>query len=244
MERVVVTVGGRVQRVGYRDYVVELATELNVNGTVENLDDGKVRIVAEAEKGVLDRFVESLKAPGDPMIRVLDVDTEFRKATGEFRYFDTKYGDFQKEGFERIGDAARILKHLSGGQDQMLDKQDQMLDKQDQMLDKQDQMLDKQDKTIDIIGEGNRMLAEKIDSGNEKICGKLDEFHRDTSRRFDVIDLKYGKIAENMEEAIRAINRTCDNTEMLLEKSERDRGDFRDSMKGLTDAILKLAEKR
>ena len=56
-------------------------------------------------------------------------------------------------------------------------------------------------------------------------------------QRFDIIDTKYGKIAENMERAIDAINRTCLNTERLLEKTERDRKDFRDAIEKLADAI-------
>ncbi|MBN2251817.1 MAG: acylphosphatase [Candidatus Altiarchaeota archaeon] len=57
MERAVIVVDGRVQRVGCGDCVLEPAIELDVNGTVENPDDGKVRIVAEAEKEVLNGFI-------------------------------------------------------------------------------------------------------------------------------------------------------------------------------------------
>ena len=41
-----------------------------------------------------------------------------------------------------------------------------------------------------------------------------------------------------MEKAIEAINRTCINTERLLEKTERDRKDFRDAIEKLADAII------
>ena len=41
-----------------------------------------------------------------------------------------------------------------------------------------------------------------------------------------------------MERAIEAINRTCSNTERLLEKTERDRKDFGDAIEKLADAIM------
>ena len=56
--------------------------------------------------------------------------------------------------------------------------------------------------------------------------------------RFDIVDVKYGKIAENMERAIDAIYRTCLNTERLLEKTERDRKDFGDVIEKLADALM------
>lgn len=102
------------------------------------------------------------------------------------------------------------------------------------LIDKQDQMLDKQDQTINIIGDGNEKLSGKLDVIHNDLSVNLESFHQDTIQRFDIVDIKYGKISENMEKAINSINRTCDNTERLLEKSELDRQDFRDSMKNLT----------
>jgi flagellar hook-basal body complex protein FliE len=66
----------------------------------------------------------------------------------------------------------------------------------------------------------------------------MKEFREDTMQRFDTVDVKYGKIAENMEKAINAINRTCTNTERLLEKTERDRKDFRDAIDKMVNAIM------
>ena len=46
-----------------------------------------------------------------------------------------------------------------------------------------------------------------------------------------------------MEKAIEAINRACTNTERLLEKTEKDRKDFRYSIERLADAILKISKR-
>ena len=253
MKRANIIVKGRVQKVGYRDLVAEIANGLNIGGMVKNLPDRTVKIVAEAEKEILEKFIALIEPTDDPMIKVTDVDVKFEPATREFEYFDIEYEDFQQEGFERLGITAVYLKRIDkkhdqtinelrtfreesgekqdqmlGKQDQMLGKQDQMLGKQDQMLGKQDQMLGKQDETVNILKQNNR---------------EMKEFRQDTMQRFDIIDTKYGKIAENMEMAIGAINRTCTNTERLLEKTERDRKDFRDAIEKLTNAIIEISKR-
>ncbi|MBN2251527.1 MAG: acylphosphatase, partial [Candidatus Altiarchaeota archaeon] len=167
MERAEIIVRGRVQRVGYRDYVAEVGNRLDLGGRVSNLPDKTVQIIAEGERRVLDEFISLLKPKDDPLIKVTGSDVKFEKATGEFEYFDLEYGDFTAEGFERIGVAASYLKSIDR-------KQDRMLDKQDSMLDKQDVMIGKQDETIEKIDSGNKLLAEKIDSGNEMLGGKID----------------------------------------------------------------------
>ncbi|ODS42607.1 MAG: hypothetical protein MSIBF_04690 [Candidatus Altiarchaeales archaeon IMC4] len=134
--RAEIIVKGRVQRVGYRDFAAEIANELGIGGFTENLPDGNVRIIAEGEKETLEKFIKILKPKDDPMIKVIDVTVKFAQPTGEFEYFDIKYGNFDEEGFERIGVAAMHLKHLVKGQNEMLGKQDQMLEKQDQTIEK------------------------------------------------------------------------------------------------------------
>lgn len=56
--RCVVT--GRVQRVGYRDYVQGAALELGLTGYVENLPDGSVYVVAQGAPEQLRLLVEYL----------------------------------------------------------------------------------------------------------------------------------------------------------------------------------------
>ena len=163
MERAVITVRGRIQKVGYRDFVTDLANEQDITGVVENLPDGKsVEIIAEAEKDILDEFIQHLWARNDPIIKVTKIDTAFQPITGEYEVFDITYDDFQKEAFERIGEAAIYLKRLNAGQTMMLEKQDTMLEKQDMMLEKQDMMLEKQDIVVDKLDETRQDIVREI----------------------------------------------------------------------------------
>ncbi len=121
MHRAVITVKGRVQKAGYRDLVADIADKMDVVGTVQNLPDGKsVRIIAEAEKNVLDEFIKLLWAKEDIIIKVTNMNVEYEPPTGEYEFFDIIYDDFQKEGFERICDAVSYLKRLDEGQTRYL----------------------------------------------------------------------------------------------------------------------------
>lgn len=53
-------ISGRVQGVGFRWATAQLARELHVTGTVQNLTSGQVAVVASATAAVLERFQHRL----------------------------------------------------------------------------------------------------------------------------------------------------------------------------------------
>ncbi|MCS7116535.1 MAG: acylphosphatase [Nitrososphaerales archaeon] len=108
MIRAEIIVKGIVQKVGYRDYVQDVARRLGVKGYVENLRDGNVRIVCEAEEMVLKDFIERVNIKKD-LIVVESVEVVKREiATGEYQYFDIKYGRVEEEIGERLVAAFNI----------------------------------------------------------------------------------------------------------------------------------------
>ncbi len=52
---------GRVQGVGFRYTVKNLAREYDVSGTVENLPDGRVELIASGESDEVDAFLEGIR---------------------------------------------------------------------------------------------------------------------------------------------------------------------------------------
>ena len=152
MMRFTAYVSGRIQRVGYRARIVDLAREMGLIGLVQNRPDGQVLVIAEGEKRTLEKFAAALQIK-NTFIEVKGISLEYSPGSGGFSDFRKITGP--DEVGERLDDGVEILKEmvtslnsLNGKMDQTLDKQDQMLGKQDQMLGKQDQMLDKQDDTI------------------------------------------------------------------------------------------------
>jgi acylphosphatase len=101
--RAKILVEGDVQRVGYRDFVQKVARRLGVKGYVENLDDGNVQIVCEADGLTLKRFVEGIKVR-EELIMVEKVTITVRsKASGEFDSFKIKRGEIGEELSEIFG---------------------------------------------------------------------------------------------------------------------------------------------
>ncbi len=68
-------VAGRVQGVGFRYFTLDAARREGVHGTVQNLDDGRVEIVAAGEAEALTRFEMAIRR-GPTGARVDDVSVE------------------------------------------------------------------------------------------------------------------------------------------------------------------------
>ena len=80
-------VKGRVQGVFYRTWAKEQADKLRVVGTVANLGDGRVEIVVEGQRRVLEKFAELLKE-GPRLAKVEHADVVWETATNEFKTFE------------------------------------------------------------------------------------------------------------------------------------------------------------
>jgi acylphosphatase len=84
-------VRGRVQGVGFRDYVKTRARMLRLVGNVRNMEDGRsVEVIAEGPRDLLEQLVRQLH-DGPRMSRVDAVDVEWREPTGRFGDFRTGF---------------------------------------------------------------------------------------------------------------------------------------------------------
>ncbi len=84
-------VRGRVQAVGFRDFVVSRAEDLGLAGHVRNLSDGRaVEVVAEGRRDDLEKLLQHLQR-GPQGARVEDVETHWGPGTGSFRGFEVTY---------------------------------------------------------------------------------------------------------------------------------------------------------
>jgi len=88
MVRWICFLSGRVQGVGMRHSVHRLANQLPITGLVENLDDGRVRIVAEGLPATLEELIESIRAYAPGAVR--SIERHVAPATGEFPNFTIK----------------------------------------------------------------------------------------------------------------------------------------------------------
>jgi acylphosphatase len=80
-------VRGRVQGVGFREYVFVRARFLGLSGYVRNLPDGRsVEVVAEGERGDLEQLLEHLRE-GPRLSRVEGVEADWGEATDAYEGF-------------------------------------------------------------------------------------------------------------------------------------------------------------
>jgi acylphosphatase len=80
---------GRVQGIGFRYAVLDIALNLKVCGWVKNLNDGRVEILAESEEDTLNIFHEQINQHFSRYIT--DTIVEKLPASGEFRDFQVQF---------------------------------------------------------------------------------------------------------------------------------------------------------
>jgi len=97
-----VRVFGRVQRVGYRRFVLDSAQELGLSGYVRNEKDGSVTVFVQGDDAVVEKFIEMLKSPPQPAY-VRSVDIKEVKPKPRLKYFAIKPSPLHEELQEGFG---------------------------------------------------------------------------------------------------------------------------------------------
>ena len=193
MKRLTLLVSGNVQRAGYRTKVVSTAVALTITGTIQNLKDGRVKIIAEGNEKDLERFIHAVNIK-NTLINVVNIEKEYSSPTGEYEGFYKLVSGGETD--ERLDTAADLLKELILTTKNGFNGLGQKIDA---IGEKQDVMIEKQDATINEI----KGVSLKIDQGRVEITGEIhalrDDFkshidERLTKMEFELIEIK-AKIA-------------------------------------------------
>ena len=140
MKKVILHISGNVQQVGFRAKAVAIANALDIKGNVQNLPDGKVKIVAEGEDADLERFIQGINIK-NTLIYVNDIVKEYSNPIGDYERFYKLVSEGETD--ERLDTAADLLKELihvsKSGFDGLENKQDVMIENQIETMDKIDQ---------------------------------------------------------------------------------------------------------
>ncbi len=109
-------VSGRVQKVGYRDFVAEIGQALNLAGSVENLKNGTVRIRCKGEAAAVEKFKSAInvKNPLDAPLIVVEKIAEKPLEEEEITEleFEEKYSDPNKELVQAIRTGSKYMGHV------------------------------------------------------------------------------------------------------------------------------------
>ncbi len=187
MKKLTAYVSGKVQEVGYRGRVVDMAKALGLKGMIENLPDGKVKIIAEGDDEKL-KWFESAIVIKNTLIDVFATDKEYSAASGEFDDFGKLVTKGETD--TRLDTAASYLKDLIFAVNNMnenlggkIDRMDENLGgKMDRMLDKQDELLvevkdigQKQDELLVEVKDVNRKFDRVLDKDIAELKGDMAE---------------------------------------------------------------------
>ena len=211
-------VKGRVQRVGYRRYLLDVAQELGVMGFVENLRDGSVRVFCQGPQEDLKRFIKRARKPPAP-IKVKEFNVKEVKPKPKLRYFRIKYGPVQEELQEGFGAMQAIF------------------------TDYWNEFRDYRGEFRDYREEFGSFVKEFRDYREE-----FREFAKRTDENFNKIMEKYGEISEKLTQILNTLMEESKKSKDMLERIEKDSKETRqmlgENMALLRQAVERLSVSR
>ncbi|KKH94296.1 hypothetical protein EO95_14880 [Methanosarcina sp. 1.H.T.1A.1] len=198
-KRAEIKVYGRVQKAGFRDFIDEIAFNLNLNGYVKNLDDGTVQVVCEGNEDAIRELLTKINITQYP-IRVENIDVVYKKPTGEYTAFELiRDEDLTTATYERMDAAARYIRemnsNLGGKMDFIGGKIDVLGGKMDSIGGKIDVLGGKMDSIggkIESLGGKIDVLGNKIDQARVEITYEIrvsrDNFRSHLDERISTIE--------------------------------------------------------
>lgn len=204
MKRLRAFVSGTVQKTGYRAKVVNLANFLGLVGFVQNLPDGRVKVVAEGDDSILERFLNYLRIK-DPLIDVQDIEVNYTSASGDFIRFEKMVANGETD--QRLDKAAELLSDLivvnkqmvaqlmvnneeikgvreevKGVREEVKGVREEVKGVWEEVKGSREDINEVRVSTQDIsqkITSSSEMIAEKIDDAREEIAGEVRDLHSD-----------------------------------------------------------------
>jgi len=88
-----IVVQGKVQGIGFRQFIKDGADALGLSGTVQNQPDGEVKVVAVGEKEVIEQLIAKIEA-GNGFSKISKVSVKWKEwgdAGGEFKIVRTSF---------------------------------------------------------------------------------------------------------------------------------------------------------
>jgi len=190
MKRARIIVKGRVQRVGYRDEVEEIARRLGIKGFVENIKPYDIRIVTEGEDEAISEFIERIKIKRFP-IDVESVEVSFEDFKGEFEYFEIKRGDWQEELGERLDTAGKLLYRSVEPSERSVELSEKAVELGERAVKLGERSVELSEMSVKLgeesVSIGKRMLEKQDETINE-IKGLREDLKSYMEERFDRLE--------------------------------------------------------
>jgi len=224
-----VRVYGRVQRVGYRRFVLDSAQELGLSGYVKNEKNGSVTVFAQGDEAILEKFIEMLKSPPPPAY-VKSIDVKEAKPRPAIKYFTIKPSPLHEELQEGFGAMQSIFmdywREFRDYRDEFRDYRNEFRSFVSEFREHRNEFRSFVDEFRDYRNEFRGFVNEFRDYREE-----FREFARRTDENFKAIMEKYGEISEKLTTILETLTRESRETREMLNET----------MKLLKEALEKLS---
>ncbi|MCK4444873.1 MAG: acylphosphatase [Thermoplasmata archaeon] len=184
--RAIIHVRGDVQETGYRALVRRTARKLRLVGFVENLPDGRVRIVCEGGRETIEELCKNIRKK-DGFATITSIRKRFYEPKGELKGFAVKTEDLVSEIFQGYSTAGRYFENLE-------DKTDRVGDK------------------VESVGTEVKGVGKKVESVDDGIKS----MNRDMNKRFGRLDESYGEFTSKMDSLDNHIKEIRDDFRVLV----------------------------
>ena len=214
MRAVRLRITGRVQRVGYRRYVLDKAQELGVAGFIENLEDGSVRLFAQAEDEVLEQFLQAVRNPPPPAI-VRSVDGRPAKPDRKLKSFRIKYGKLADELQEGFGAMQSVFMQYW---DEFRDYRREFREYREEFREFAKRTDENFRQILDKYGE----ISAKLTEISERLTRLMEAFAEETKRsreNFEVLMRESAESREKLSTAIELLRLTVEKLGIRAENS-------------------------
>jgi acylphosphatase len=209
-----IKVTGRVQRVGYRRFVLEVAQELGLKGFVKNMLDGSVSIFVQGEEKLINDFVNAIREVKEP-VRVKSIDVKEAKVNAKIKRFEVKYGKLAEELQEGFGSMQSIFmdywKEFKDYREEFKDFRSEFRDYRQEFREFRNEFKEFAQRTDNNF----KLISEKYEEISNKLTNILNEFREESKRTREILEELRKDSKETREQLAKAIGMLADAIDKL-----------------------------
>ena len=168
MYRTKITIRGKVQHVGLRVQIKDIAVGLGVCGTVENMKDGSVLVVCEAGRADVEEMVRQIRSGTKPAV-VTDVLVEEGPPATGMEGFEVVWGDSSGEMLSMMATGTKTMLGVLATLEEMKQGQNQTNETLAELKRGQEDLKRGQAETKDAIKSMDGKLAASLENDAQSL---------------------------------------------------------------------------
>jgi len=178
---------GRVQRVGFRRYILDLAQDLHLTGYAKNLPDGSIEIFIQGKKKQLLTFLKTLKQPPPPA-NISELKQKETTTNPEIKEFKLVYGELAEELQEGFGATQTIFTEHSK---EFRDYRHEFRDYKDEFRDYREEFRDYREEFRDFVkrtDENFKLISDKYGEISDKLTIILETLIKESKETREMLN--------------------------------------------------------